>query len=321
MLSDKAHANLTSINTWSGSLEIEDEESFYGDRAADFLLNHSNQLGDSPTEFEKRVQATVAFRIDAPTDRLFTSFDSASIAFENLVTGTAMSHSFALHKQNGIVRDDVLITCQPNVVATRAEDLGAVRRAAVIEPRSEADRQTWGVVVDPRRLLGYGNPFYEVLCKMAESVETEGLHEVSGVRMQVREWEREGDGWVEVIWPGESPLGCLIMVLKFRRSAGYQIVELRILEQAGPVHQEMHWSYECHESTYLPLEVRYHVIDPATMRYVFRRVVRFGEQSLNRAIPDDSFSMLQLGVNEGDLLIDSRTKTETLLDADDLMRR
>jgi len=320
MLTQQNKQTWNALQTWNGTLQVQDLERFHGPRARTFMQTHAPDLTTHPSDIEIRTDAIVTFARDFRHDQLYTHFQAHNVEAVALDSGQPLGLEFHPFDQCSIVTPDRFLHFQPNLnhAGAMASDRPA-RPTAFESARQEAEGQEWGAIVDPQTLFGYPRPAWQELEMIATALRQAGHLKDSDYALTVSR-NSEDDGLeYKVTLPGTIRPGVYrFQEMTFAANAGFNITRFLIRDSENNVRQQIEWQYTEQDGILLPSQVRYQSFNAEDQLLVFQRTLTLLESQVNIVIPPQTFSVQNLGLRDGDRFLDSRAGTVSTYEGGEL---
>ena len=179
----------------------------------------------------------------------------------------------------------------------------------VFRKAGEKAKQDW--IINPRKFLSYVRPMWEELEIIADAVEQTGWPELGGQALCI--W-KQGTGAEEeyrVVVPGKT---CgeryLLIEMTFRADADFNITKhvtraMHVLPATTSLnYKEIRWKYRQQEGLFLPFLIERESRTPDATQLTSLRTILLLVSEVNQPISPETFTMQNLGLQEGDRLVD-----------------
>jgi len=330
MLSAHSKQTWDGVRTWRGELRVDSVRWFSGEKAKRFFEMVDPLEGKvRSTNFKRITHQSVTFAVDLEHDRVFSRPRNWPDVYVDVETGKPFGIQredmwFETSAPVSIVTADAFITFEPNMPHPLPS--GGTARAAFRYPLLETAFHEVGVIgrtfstvyyapapgeseqapiVDPRAYLSTGRPVWMELELIADAIEQTGPWEIDGLALRVR---KEGSGAQEqyhLAVPAKSGSGRYMQKeMTFRADVGFSII-LQVQREPGETaSQERRWAYKEQAGLFLPSLVETKRFDTSDGSLRSQDTVSFIESEVNKAIAPETFTCRNLGMQEGDRVVD-----------------
>ncbi len=316
-IADHIRANYEKIRTWQGRASVPEVTNYWDEKAAEYLKLARPELAGLINHFQEYGKAEVVFYVDTEKNSLYTSFEGKGPPEFYYGDRERLDMLVARFHQRTILTPDRYMHIQPNIGldGTITKEEGGITRAAIIEPTEKAEGQQWGSIVDPRKFFEYGGlechrnpaipaPIYEVLSTFAEQMETFGRY-ITLTKTK----DDMGDDQYRLLLALPTAKGAepeLFQEMIFSGRVGFNLTQVKSWEAAPnrKLRDIYEWTYEKNAGVFLPKTVRRRALNKDGFRVNFDRTITFVESVLNKNIPPETFTYKNLGLRNGDRVID-----------------
>jgi len=303
-----------SFATWRGTIDYE-ESAYYDNKTAKdrwgSLLKDDAQLleKDSNTAVIKEVSGRVDFTMDFGTNRLLSHLVSKPPRFffwheKRKVSSNVNIPAF---NQRTILTDDSYYHFQPNVkygAPRMGEPKTGTGRAAFRSPPQQGEKQILGAVVSPRFFWGDAIPVGEFVQRLIDySAKVDPKY-----KDLFRVIETDESGRVVYKTQYDTPPDAngeyARHEMTFDSAWDFAVTGQRATRSDGRVLQVRYWEYARRDGKIIPVVTTFKTMSPDGKNIQFARTLRVVESIINEPIPDKTFSIDNLGLVEGERLID-----------------
>ncbi len=325
LIADESAENFGKLKTWHAVYAFQDTlepssmpSDVLGDRAS---------FGGIPVggRLLLVVNGRVTLDLDVRHDKLRTRYAITRASARDVIGPTDVQpiddkylpRGFLEFEQVSLVDTDGYIHFQPKMeygTFRGLENWGPRRgRACFRDRRSEAERQPWGIVVDPRAWFGTENRHWweEVrqFIKAREELRTneEVRRKVGDDWLLIEESDDANEHRYRITFRGKlgGPKG-VGAEIEFQCSGdcAFNLVEYRQRRSAGPDTVSMTWEYSRQGDVFVPSKVVRNNISKDGDRIEFQRILTLVSSEVNTPIPEETFTLAGLGLQPGDRYID-----------------
>ena len=320
-------ANVEKIETWQGEIRIQEVNHYYGDKAVKWYKGRLGAHPDTrdelrwlnessiPHHFRRKVNMIVPFAIDMIGDKLYSNSKIIEAKYLEADTDNVLPIKSNVVESRSIVTPVNFLDFLPEVKFgpsnTLVTDGVVAGRAAFIRPVEKAKNQQWSGVRDPREYLGDDSPIWEEyapllsLLRNGEQIPMVGEH----VPCKMESVEEKGHLKYVITW--SSSLGDNIYrhkEISLNGDEGFCPTSVRVFDTTGKLYYSKTWTYEVVDGVFLPKTLRRETMGPEGISFVSE--VTFEESVINKPIPDDVFTYRNLGLKNGDRVIDEIRELE-----------
>jgi hypothetical protein len=306
MLADATRANYEKIKTLQGKVSFESMIIYRGAYAADLLKRHAGITVKEPNELAQRADGTTEFKVDLGKN-LFLKYMNRPKPMEHidLDKGIAYPSLEGPYEMTKIIEDKYEIESSPY---TREKDGTILSRKA--EKRL---RQQPGIITDdsdPRIGFNIGRPVWELLSKLSDGLRSYNKGDINSFYNVVLEKEQTAKGVIyhmQLTNPGASQ-----PFEKFTLDGekGFNPTYIEVKNDKGITISEITTNFNEIGGIFLPSER--HVLQYDGDDGHLRRQAKstFSNMQVNIALPENTFSLNNLGLKNGDKFIDEIANKE-----------
>lgn len=320
-------ANVEKIETWQGELRIQEVNHYYGEKAVKWYKGRLNAHPDTrdelltldessiPHHFRRKVNMTVPFAIDMIGDKLYSNSKIIEAKYLEADTDNELPIKSYVVESRSIVTPVNFLDFWPEVKfgasRTLVTDGVSAGRAAFIRPVEKAKNQQWSGVRDPRRYLGDDSPVWEEYVPLLSLLRNGHQIPMVGEHPRCKMESVKEKGHLKYVITWSSGFGDNIYIHKeisLNGDEGFCPTSVRVFDTTGKLHYSKTWTYEVIDGVFLPKTLRRETMGSEGISFI--SVVTFEESVINKPIPDDVFTYRNLGLKNGDRVIDEIRELE-----------
>jgi len=293
-------ANYEKIKTWQGKVSFEDMIIYRGAYAADLVKRHAGITIKEPNEIAQRAEGTVELKIDLEKNLSFRYMNwpkpNEFIDFDQGVIYPSLSGSMERTK---IIASEYEIESYPDRKKKDGIILGRIARKQL---RKQAQIITDDT--DPRIGFNIGRPVWELLSQFSEGLRSYKKGDVNIFYDVVLEKAQTAKGVnyrVQFANPGASyPFDKFIL----DGEKGFNPTYIEVKNDKGIKISEIIRDFIKIQGIFLPVEQKVVQYDGTDGRLRREAKSTFSEMKVNMALPENTFSLNNLGLCNGDKFID-----------------
>ena len=324
-------SNRQKVSTYVGTWECQDRNLVNADDLKKMVAD-STSVSEASTYY-RYVRAKVGIEYNAPLSKLRCDFEAFTSELRPTDGSTPVPTVGPLLKQISVVTGEEVYTFEPNVkhgqlidpktsAVPKGPQLRQFGRVAFREPIELQVKEQYGVIVNPLNLQRIGRDILEdieVFAKMLADPVTYTAGEYNGIAVpkeaigktsadfltfreltdanDKKTWRLEFKGFTT----GQQ--GGLDMTYEFDgRYRGQPVsVETRVNNK---IRQSYVWGYDTRDGTIVPTKIAVIRFNAEGDRVTSQRILNSLEFVLNPEIPESSFTLQSLGLQEGERLVD-----------------
>jgi hypothetical protein len=306
MLATVTRANYEKIKTWQGKITFEDMIIYRGTYAADLVKRHADITIKEPNEVAQRAEGTTEFKIDLKNNILFKYMSWAKptefIDFDKGVIYPSLSVS---RWRTKIITGEYEIESLPYTFKKDGTILGRIGRKQLHKP-SQIDFDE----SDPRHCFSIGQPAWVTLSKMSEYVRnynkdpngTVGGMSKSDFDSVVLEKDQTAKGItyrMKLTVPGEG-----YEEITFDGAKGFNPTYIEVKNGKGIKISKITIDFNEIDGIFLPSQRHVLQYDGTDGRLRREAKSTFSDMQVNMVFPENTFSLNNLGLCNGDKFID-----------------
>lgn len=300
MLAAVTKANYEKIKTLQGKVSFEDMIIYRGAYAADLLKRHAGVTVKEPNELADRAEGTTEFKIDMKKNLLFRYMNwpkpNEFIDFDQGVIYPSLSGSMERTK---IITGEYEIESYPDRKKKDGTILGRIARKQLRKQPQIITDDT-----DPRIGFNIGRPVWELLSQFSEGLRSYQKGDVNIFYDVVLEKEQTAKGVnyrMQFAKPGASyPFDKFIL----DGEKGFNPTYIEVKNDRGITISEITIDFNKIDGIFLPSQRHVLQYDGTDGRLRREAKSTFSEMKVNMALPENTFSLNNLGLCNGDKFVD-----------------
>jgi len=316
LISARIQENHTRFHTWSGSYTVEEVMLVKGATAENLATKLGRDVVVEGAKFLKIERGRCEFAVDVRTDALYSSLKvDGPPKMINVYTGYEAEIDLTPTHQRSILTPEHFLSFNPDRMhgplkefpAYSHGDAAKSGRTAFRTRAVEGKAALNTVVVDPRTFL-FEYPSKDSagrFAKMLKSGDQQDIERSQATEFQVFHAEVDGATLFKVSYHSPTPDKTDILVERiYSEAAGYNPLEERLSQLPDrALRQRFEWDYVNTDDIYVP---KMHRRQFASLEGPdrFDRTYRLVEAKVNQPIDPSTFTPAQLGLEEGDRLVD-----------------
>lgn len=311
MLAVVTKANYEKIKTWQGKILFEITRISRGAYAADILKRHAGvALAKDPNEFAQIVEGTIEYKIDVKNNYLFRYLNRPTpTEYIDIDKGTIYQ---ALSKS---LEDRVIITSEYRIESCpnhKKKDGTITGRIAKKQVHNQSF--IYADDSDPRHCFNIGTPAWVVLSQLSENLRLYQQGTVNSTFIVVLEKAQTAKGAVYRVRmtspTGSSPWVDERFVLDGEK--GFNPTYIEVKNDKGIKVSEITTDFIEIQGIFLPSKRRVVQYDDSDGRMRRDAQWAFSDMQVNMPLPENTFSLNNLGLHDGDSYVDEITKKKYL---------
>jgi hypothetical protein len=300
MLAAATRANYDKIKTLRGKVTFEDMIIYRGAYAADLVKRHAGITIKEPNELAQRAEGAVEFKVDLKKNLLFKSMywpkPTEFIDFDDNATYPSLSGAM---EETKTVADKYEIVSYPY---TQKKDGTILTRVA-----HKRLRQQPGIITDdsdPRKGFNIGRPVWELLSQFSDGLRSYNqgtINSFYGVVLEKAQTAKGVTYRMQMAKPGASQF--------FERfildgEKGFNPTYIEVKNDNGVTISEITTDFSKIDGIFLPSKRHVIQYDGTDGRLRRDATSTFSDMKVNIALPENTFSLNNLGLKNGDKFID-----------------
>lgn len=313
LIAAQIRQNQERVQTWVGIAEIK-ENLVYGSDKIQALSKISPTFKSiapniSSDQGVKRTgSGIVSFATDIRQDKMYSKLQIFKPETTNSITGKEYDNAYNEFDQASIITPETYMHFQPNMWYGRSQvpvTDGERKRAAFIDPVENIRERLCSDVVDPRQFgCVMGEPACQLLDRIVDWM-AKGENTINGQEVKVSV-ERESEGVYRLIYSGSNEGGAKITgEYVFDEKVGLNIVSNTVKwGDKQWVRIQSNWEYTKNNGVYVPSKVtRVNYDEQGNVK--FSRDFSIKDSKINVPVGNHTFTLEQLGVEDGDRVINN----------------
>lgn len=301
MLSNKAYTNYTRIKSWQGRLDASVSSVIQGEQAERIFKHQLTGAGTPPQQITVHSERTVEFAADFENTCFYAKkYHRRPLQYIG-PGGEPFEPPFVDEKEISIGTPDYTITSS---IITRREET-VVRRVATKEKRiSQENRRTRrDTIFDPKNYLMLAQPTWELFPLIIQFIEKHGEFSVDGHSLRVEECKDDTKTKYRIKIPfSNGPGEQIFQTMVFPSENDFNITSVEIGRPDGKPVRARTWEYEVVDGINVPRKTTEENFEDGKL--VYQEVCTFVNKAVNQDIPKDTFGHQNLGLENGDHLVD-----------------
>jgi len=299
VISNETQSNYDKIKIWQGKVDATVGKIYDGTEAERVFKNKTDGVGQVPKKVKKLRESTVEFAVNYEKGLFFDKkFYRSPLIYIDPDSGRVLGTKSIVGSTITIATPEYRIT---NVPFIKREDV-IITRQAVKEKRVFKGRKDF---YDPRYGAIDGRGFRPTFLVLLNYIEEHGEFSIDGHSLRIE--ERVGGTTTEyrVEIPSQvSPGEFVFKTMIFNSDKGFNITLSETRSADGKLYQKLIWEYEAINGVYLPKRTTQQNFKGENAELGYERGRVFTNLKLNQAIPAETFTYKNLGLQNGDQFID-----------------
>lgn len=303
LISEQARSNYERIRTWEGDIDVERRVMYEGAEAQEIFKTLTDASGEIPKRVLESAQMTIQFRADLGKG-LFYSINhfGKPVQYVDFDTGKNLAIRATFGYDVSIVTPEYYLYLDSSIPDNGA---GAVRAAIKEKPPAECLPCEIQSIFDPRTLFGTPEPIWKTVPQVLETIRKSGQYVVDGHSLRVENHIEGSLSEYRLRIPVKSGPAELIFITRtFSSAKGYNPVLVESTEVEGKVIQKGTLDYELIERVFLPAKTGFQRFVAKDGQAYYEKHATLKNQRINKPIAADTFTFRNLGLKNGDKLID-----------------
>lgn len=318
IISAQTRENQEKVQTWVGMASMKEKVVYRGkaletlSKLSDIFRNINSNLS-AEDAIERTANGLISFAVDISQDKVYSNLQVFDAEMTNAATGQKYNNSFAKFAQASIITPEAYMHFQPNMLYGRSQvplTDGARKHAAFIDPVGKIPGRLFSDVVDPR-YFGYvsGEPVWKMTERMADWL-AKGENDIEGQNISISMAEMP-DGLYKLTYSGSNKGGeTATGEYVFDKKVGLNIVSNTFKwGEKQWIRLQNTWEYKEVDGIYIPNKVMHLQYDKHG-NLKFSRVFSIKDSKINVPVGNHTFTFENLGVEDGDRVIDNIKKIE-----------
>jgi len=305
MISNETQSNYDKIKIWQGKVDATTGIIYEGTEAERVFKNKTDGVGQVPKKVKKLSESTVEFAVNCEKGLFFDKkFYRSPLRYIDPDSGRVLGTKLIVGSTTTIATPEYRIT---NVPFVKREDV-IITRQAVKEKRAfqESCSTCRKDIFDPRYEAIDGVAFRETFLFLLNYIEKHGEFSIDGQSLRI---EKHVAGTtteyrMEIPSPQKNPGEFVFTTMIFNSDKGFNITLSETRRPDGKLFQKAIWEYEVINGVYLPTRTMIQTFRGENAELASERECIYTNLKLNQAIPEETFTYKNLGLQNGDKFID-----------------
>jgi len=305
MISTETQSNYDKIKTWQGKVDATTTIIYEGNEAERVFKNKTDGVGKVPKKVKRLSESTVDFTVNCEKglffDRKFyrgplryIDPDSGRVLGTKSIVGSTITIATPEHRITNIPfvkREDVIITRQATKKQRTFNESCSTCQKDIFDPRCET--------ID-------GVAFRGTFLFLINYIEKHGEFSIDGqsLRMEKRVDETTTEYRLEIPSPQINPGEFIFTTMLFNSDKGFNITLSETRSADGKLYQKAIWEYEEIDGVHLPTRTMIKTFRGENAVLSNERECIYTNWQFNQAVPENTFSYKNLGLEDGDVFID-----------------
>jgi len=317
-MSSVVKANYDKIKSWEGKILYECMIFYRGKSAADILKNVSGaEEANEPNELARKSEGTHEFKFDVKNNRMFIYYTSTR-PVEYIDLSTQLTYTDLSSDQWAIKTNDYQMICYPDRLKKDGTILHkkAIKYSAepqpfwssnppITKPGAPYQPVVWGS--DPRGFFQVGTPVWVLLSQLSETLRLYRQGDIDSVFNVMLEKSTEGKMYrVKIANPCENQWYTIFVL---DGTKGFNPINIENKYPNGVTLSEISTEFFEIQSVFLPKTsrlVRYE--GDSSLKEI--STVTLSDMQINMSLPENTFTINNLGLQDGDNFVDKTANKE-----------
>jgi|GEM_PF-1363211 len=305
MISNETQSNYDKIKIWQGKVDATIGIIYEGTKAERVFKNKTDGVGQVPRKVKRLNESTVEFAVNSEKRLFFDKkFYRSPLRYIDPDSGRVLGTKSIVGSTTTIATPEYRIT---NVPFIKRKDV-IITRKAVKEKR--AFKESWPTcredIFDPRIEAIDGRAFRGSFLFLINYIEKHGEFSIDGQSLRI---EKHVAGTtteyrVEIPSPQKNPGEFVFTTMIFNSDKGFNITLSETRTADGKLYNKVIWEYEAINGVYLPTRTMSQTFKGENADLDNERECIYTNLKLNQAIPEETFTYKNLGLENGDKFID-----------------
>lgn len=304
MISNETQSNYDKIKIWQGKVDATIGIIYEGTEAERVFKNKTDGVGHIPKKVKKMKESTVEFAVNCEKGLFFDKkFYRSPLRYIDPDSGRVLGTKSTVGSTITIATPEYRIT---NVPFVKREDV-IITRQATKEQRTfnEGCSTCQKDIFDPRYETIDGVTFRDTFLFLINYIEKYGFSiDGQSLRMEKRVDDTTTEYRLEIPSPQASPGEFIFTTMLFNSDVGLNITSSDTRRADGKLFQKAIWEYEVIDGVYLPTRTMIQTYKGENADLAYERECIYTNWQLNQAVPENTFTYKNLGLENGDFLVD-----------------
>ncbi len=305
MISNETQSNYDKIKIWQGKVDATEGIIYDGTEAERVFKNKTDGVGQVPKKVKRLNESTVEFAVNGEKGLFFDKkFYRSPLRYIDPDSGRVLGTKSIVGSTTTIATPEYRIT---NVPFVKREDV-IITRQAVKEQRTfnESCSTCKKDIFDPRYDTIDGKAFRGTFLFLINYIEKHGEFSIGGQSLRIgnRVSGTTTEYRLEIPSPQLNPGEFVFTTMIFNSDKGLNITLSETRSADGKLYQKMIWEYEAIDGVYLPTRTMMKNFKGENAVLSNERECIYTNWQLNQAVPEETFTYKNLGLENGDKFID-----------------
>jgi len=304
MIADQVRSNYERIRTWEGQVNVKRHAIYDGPDAEHVFKMYTNEKGEPPQMIVESSESRIQFRTDLKAGLFYSKNDRQKPPqYTDFETGKDLGTKLDAGYRVSIVTGECYLHSSSNIIR---EGSSTRRIAFKEEPPKECLPCELPSVFDPRTLFEIPEPVWKTFPQILQYISKYGKYAVGGHALKVEERIEANLIEYRVRIPAKSSDGNLILTTKtFSGAKGYNVTLAEVTDVEGRLLKRAALDYTLIEGALLPNKTVSEHFGGKNGQRNYEKTAYLENMRINRSIPHETFTYKNLGLRNGDKLIDS----------------
>ena len=309
MISNETQSNYDKIKIWQGKVDATTGIIYEGTEAERVLervfKNKTDGVGQVPKKVKRLSESTVEFAVNSEKGLFFDKkFYRSPLRYIDPDSGRVLGTKRIVGSTTTIATPEYRIT---NVPFIKRKDVIITRKAVKEKRAFKESRPTYRKdIFDPRIEAIDGRAFRGSFLFLIDYIEKHGEFRIDGqsLRIEKRVAGTTTEYRIEIPSPQKNPGEFIFTTMIFNNDKGFNITSSETRRPDGKLFQKAVWEYEAINGVYLPTRTMIQTFQGENAELGSERECIYTNLKLNQAIPEETFTYKNLGLENGDKFID-----------------
>ena len=324
MISNETQSNYDKIKIWQGKVDATTGIIYEGTEAERVLervfKNKTDGVGQVPKKVKRLSESTVEFAVNCDRGLFFDKkFYRSPLRYTDPNRGRVLGTKRIVGSTTTIATPEYRITNAPFI---KRKDVIITRKAVKEKRAFKESRPTYRKdIFDPRIEAIDGRAFRGSFLFLIDYIEKHGEFRIDGQSLRIE--ERVGgtttEYRMEIPSPQKNPGEFVFTTMIFNSDKGFNITLSETRTADGKLYNKVTWEYEAINGVYLPTRTMTQTFKGENAVLDNERECIYTNLKLNQAIPEETFTYKNLGLQNGDKFIDKILNKEYTYQNEDLI--
>jgi hypothetical protein len=305
MISDETRSNFDKIKIWQGKVDATIGIIYEGSEAEHVFKNKTDGVGQVPKKVKRLSESTVEFAMNSEKGLFFDKkYYRSPLRYIDPNSERVLVTKSAVGSTTTIATPEYRIINVPfikrkNVIITRK----AVKEKRALKESCTTCRSD---IFDPRIESIDGRAFHGSFLFLINYIEKHGEFRIDGQSLRI---EKHVAGSttkyrIEIPSPQKNPGEFIFTTMIFNSDKGFNITLSETRSADGKLYNKVIWEYEAINGIYLPTRTMSQTFKGENANLDNERECIYTNLKLNQALPEETFTYKNLGLQNGDKFID-----------------